>query len=35
VVDANGRSMRRQVAFSLQTLGITEEYWLDTGAFNI
>ena len=35
VEDANGRSMRRQVAFSLQTLGITEEYWLDTGAFNI
>jgi hypothetical protein len=35
VEDAHGKPMRRHVAFSLQTLGITEEYWLDTGAFNI
>ena len=34
-VDAEGKPMKRHVAFSLQTLGFTEEYWLDTGAFRI
>jgi hypothetical protein len=34
-VDAEGKPMKRHVAFRLQTLGITEEYWLDTGAFRI
>ena len=33
--DADGRNRKSNVAFSLQTLGNTEEYWLDTGAFNI
>ena len=34
-VDAHGRNMKPHVGFSLQTLGNTEEYWLDTGAFKI
>ncbi len=34
-VDAHGRNMKSHVGFSLQTLGNTEEYWLDTGAFKI
>ncbi len=33
--DNQGKNVKRHVAFNLQTLGSTEEYWLDTGAFKI
>ena len=35
VVDATGRSLRNNVAIKLQTLGENEEYWLDSGAFDV
>ena len=34
-IDKNGKNQKRNIDIKLQTLGANEEYWLDSGAFDI
>ena len=33
--DTNGKNQKQNIAIKLQTLGGNEEYWLDSGAFEV